>query len=268
MDDDSHAVVAPPGPKPTREEMWLIDCVDEKGGSAMVLRNCGLAASKPSLLSISQHAEAYGRMAFASLNLGDAAAALKYANQALVVDLFSAAAHNARAGVFWQQGDYQQALASMTSAVELDGNSDAFLHNLGNVHLALGDTRAAQAAFERINVLRPDLGTGSNGIGRALERTAPDRAIKYFTQAMTLEPKNARFVLDRGICQLLAGRLALARADVDAAFAINPQEPRVLYTRGVLRRRTGDIAGGDADIAAAVTLWKDVAIELNRRGVK
>lgn len=78
-------------------------------------------------------------------------------------------------------------------------------------------------------------------------------AIEAYSQAVTLAPKDARYLRQRALAYLAAGRPILAIDDLDAALALEPNDTGTRITRAEIRERAGNARGAieDLDLAAA-----------------
>jgi len=73
-----------------------------------------------------------------------------------------------------------------------------------------------------------------------------------WTHALTLDGANYVAYTNRGVARQLAGDLAGAAADYDAALAANPGHAEAYKDRGTLREARGDVDGAIADYDAAL----------------
>lgn len=74
------------------------------------------------------------------------------------------------------------------------------------------------------------------------------RAIEAYSQAITLAPKDPRYLRQRALAYLAQGRPILAMDDLDASLALDPADTHSRLTRAELRERAGNAKGAIADL--------------------
>jgi DNA-binding response OmpR family regulator len=87
-------------------------------------------------------------------------------------------------------------------------------------------------------------------------------AIRYFDQALGIDPYLAAAWHDRGICLRELGKDEDALKSIDKACEIEPENEEFLYTRAELLKRIGILQGQKNAIAAAVKTFNKV-LEIN-----
>jgi Flp pilus assembly protein TadD len=99
--------------------------------------------------------------------------------------------HYYAASLFFIQGRLETALQAARNAVSIDA-TNAKAHNLVGACLAsLGQTDAARTAFEASLEADPrEPGTYANLGTLELQAANRERAVKYFTEALTIDPSN------------------------------------------------------------------------------
>src|SRR4030095_3653668 len=99
--------------------------------------------------------------------------------------------HYYAASLFFIQGRMETALQAARNAVSIDA-TNAKAHNLIGACLAsLGQTDAARTAFETSLKADPrEPGTYANLGTLELQAANRERALKYFTEALTIDPGN------------------------------------------------------------------------------
>lgn len=94
-----------------------------------------------------------------------------------------------------------------------------------------------------------------------------DKAEADCEAALKLSPKDAAYIDSYGLVALRSGRHEEAIRRYSQALEINPKEASSLYMRGVARQLSGDVAGGAADMAAAKTFDPGIADMYARFGI-
>ena len=87
-------------------------------------------------------------------------------------------------------------------------------------------------------------------------------ALEDCNAALSLKPNNATALDHRGMAYLKLGQPDQALVDYDEALKLNPNSPAALYGRGVAKLMKGDVAASNADFEVA----KEHQAE-HRRGV-
>jgi tetratricopeptide (TPR) repeat protein len=72
-------------------------------------------------------------------------------------------------------------------------------------------------------------------------------AIKAYTQALAVDPKNVAAFVNRGVAKEASGQFESALADYDRALKIDPKNSKGLFSRANARIAKGDLDGAIAD---------------------
>lgn len=187
------------------------------------------------------------------LNLGRADAALQRLDTALTQDPNDAEAHNLRCRVYYQEEQWDQAIADCEAAVKLDSSNS-------NDHLWLGRAYGQKASHVSLVA------------GYKLAR----KVAAEFEQAVQLDPHNAEALADLGEFDVNApavvgGGLNRAQAVEQQLQGVNPADALTLAAR--IAEAKKDYATAEADYKAAVSqssdpadAWMDLAAFYQRRG--
>ncbi len=128
---------------------------------------------------------------------------------------------------------------------------------------------AAALACSRLNREHPRYATGWHSaslVALALERAVD--ALHCIERALTLEPRNARYLLQRAHCLLALGRLMEARSTATAAHRVAPADAPLLDAIGTALSRANDHPAARSAYDQAVVLAPDNArILFNRAAV-
>jgi membrane associated rhomboid family serine protease/Flp pilus assembly protein TadD len=146
----------------------------------------------------------------------------------------------------------------------------AFAYNIrGVAWSAKGDNDRAIADFSEAIRLDPKNAKYLNQRcwARAIAGRELPLAVTDCTEALRTAPNDANIMDSRGFVYLRLSRLDDAVADYDEALRRNPKQAGSLYGRGLAKLRKGDVTGGEADIAAAKAIQVDIAEEFARYGV-
>ena len=83
-----------------------------------------------------------------------------------------------------------------------------------------------------------------------------DEALKYYNQAIAINPKNALAYIDRGNARSKLGDNEGAIKYYNQAIAINPKNAIAYDSRGLARKEIGDKAGAASDYSKYLELLK------------
>ena len=92
-------------------------------------------------------------------------------------------------------------------------------------------------------------------------------AITDYTQAIRLNPDDAKAYYNRGIAKRKLGQHFAAIADYDIAIRLNPDDAKAYYNRGIAKRKLGQHFAAIADYDIAIRLNPDYADAYYNRGL-
>lgn len=121
------------------------------------------------------------------------------------------------------RGEYDEAIADYTRAIDLEPGSSVGYNDRGNAWSAKRDFRKAVADFDKAVALNPDDPLAYNNRGGVwLDKKEYDKAIVDFDKAIKLDPKHAVAFANRGIAWHGKKQYQHALADFETALSINP----------------------------------------------
>ena len=123
----------------------------------------------------------------------------------------------------YEQGDYQEAVATYAQAIELNPNFADAYNGRGNAHGDSGDKQGALADYN---------------------------------EALRINPNFAEAYYNRGVTHAELGDKPSALADYNEALRINPNFAQVYHNRGVTRAELGDNQGAIQDYHKAADLYQ------------
>lgn len=133
----------------------------------------------------------------------------------------------------FQQGDYPEAIALITRAVEIDPGFAAAHYNLGRCHEQIDENEKAVQSYTKSLSLRPDDADCYLGLGNAqLRLLRPEEALGSFEKAIALNPKFAEAHNNRGKALKELKRPDEALASYEKAIALNPRFLEAHSNRG------------------------------------
>lgn len=174
------------------------------------------------------------------LSLGRANVALQSLNGVLAQTPSDAEAHNLRCRVYYEEQEWDQAIADCQAATLLDATNS-------NYHLWLGRAYGQKAAS-----------ISSKLAAYKLAR----KVAAEFQQAVQLDPHNAAALSDLGEFDVSApyvagGGLSRAQAVLEQLRSVNPDD--ALHLQGRIAEEKKDDAAAEADYRAAISQAKDPA---------
>lgn len=173
---------------------------------------------------------------------------------------------------FYQQGNYNQALEELRSALSTDPSYAQAYGLLGLVYLDLRERERAEESFQRALQLAPGDSEILNNYGWFLCQTdRPREAIAQFQAAVKnpLYATPARPLHNAGICSMRAGDEAGAEAYFQRAFQLDPRNPVSMYHLGEIYLKRNDLERArfhsqrllSSYPPSAETLWLAIRVE-------
>jgi tetratricopeptide (TPR) repeat protein len=177
--------------------------------------------------------------------------------RALRLDPNDLAALQIRGLVLMQDHRFGEARDLATRAIARDPEQPIFYGLLGDAEMEVGRYAAAEAAYQRMIDLRPNLASYSRGSWMRWLLGDVDGAIELGRHAVEagsprVPEELAWTIVQLGNLYLAKGDLEQAQQNFEAALRVFPGYPTALDARGVVRRLRGDLAGALADATAAV----------------
>jgi tetratricopeptide (TPR) repeat protein len=132
-----------------------------------------------------------------------------------------AAAYVNRGSAYVDKGEYERAIADLTTAIEIDPKIAPAYYNRGQAYNKKGEY---------------------------------ERAIADFTSAIEIDPKDAETYYSRGLGYYFVHHYDSAIADVTTAIEINPKNAEAYNFRGVVYQSKGEYDRSLADLTKAIQL--------------
>ena len=161
-----------------------------------------------------------------------------------------------RAFELYQKGDYDNAIAAYTKAIEHKPDDAEAYYNRGFLYAEKGEYDHAIEDYDKVIELYPKYADAyyNRGISYG-EKGEYDRAIEDYDKAIALNPKDANTYCNRGITYARKGENDRAIADYAMAIVLNPNFADAYYNRGTTYHGKREYDRAIADY--------DKAIELN-----
>jgi tetratricopeptide (TPR) repeat protein len=164
---------------------------------------------------------------------------------------------------------YQEALADFRLALELGLNEGWILANRGVTYRLMERYEEALSDFDRAIELRPDMVWPVASRGQAYRDMGRyEDALADFDRVIELDPNSTAATLHRGIAYMRMGHLEKALADFNRAIKLDPNltSGAVVY-RGIAYRDMGRCEDALADFRTGLELGLDEGWILANRGV-
>jgi tetratricopeptide (TPR) repeat protein len=168
----------------------------------------------------------------------------------------SASDHAAQGNAYYDQGQFEEAVAEFEEALQLDPDDAETHYNLGLAYKALGKVDEAIGEYQEAIRLDPDLAEAHNGLGNAYsDQGRLDAAIAEYEEAIRLDPDLSDAHFNLGHALMDQGEYEKALTAYQEAIRLEPDDPETRHNVGVAYAKMGLI---DEAIAA----WEE-AIEVN-----
>lgn len=152
----------------------------------------------------------------------------------------------------YEQGNFAEAIARYTRAIEINPNYAPAYNGRGNVRYSVKGYYQAIADYAKAIELAPNYAPAYNGRGHlrySLEEY--HSAIADYTKAIELNPEYVEAYNGRGNVQFSLKEYQKAIADYTKAIKLNPQYAQAYKGRGHARERIGDLQGSKTDLQKA-----------------
>jgi tetratricopeptide (TPR) repeat protein len=145
-----------------------------------------------------------------------------------------AASHSNRGIGYFDQGEFDRAIADYNQALTLNPKNAAAYNNRGNAYSTKHDYDRAIADYNEAIILDPKYVAPYNGRGNVYnDKRDYDRAIADYSQAIALDPKYALAFNGRGLAYAHKGELDPAIADYNQALTLDPKYLQAVYNRAL-----------------------------------
>ncbi|MFQ3650780.1 MAG: tetratricopeptide repeat protein [Gemmataceae bacterium] len=198
------------------------------------------------------HLWAVGNRGRAYLSMGEPGRALTDFNRLLALDPHNIRGLLDRALTFLELKRLDHAIADFTTAISIEPSAGLYQERAkaharnGNYEQALADyTEALQRVPESVSLL----------VGRARNYSRLDRlneALADLDKAVELNPEDAALRQQRSEILLRLGQVDAALADLDEGIRLNPEDPTLRFYRGNLLSDRGELDRAIADYSVAI----------------
>ncbi|GHU59519.1 hypothetical protein FACS1894133_6470 [Clostridia bacterium] len=181
-----------------------------------------------------------------------------YGLQLYGLQLANAEEYRNRGVLYGQVGEYDEAIANYTKAIELNPDYAMAYNSRGFAYRNLGEYDKAIADYTKAIELKPDYARAYFNRGYAFDDKGEyDKAIADYTKAIEFKPDYAVAYYNRGCVFDDEGEYDKAIADYTKAIELEPDDAVAYNNRGVTYRAMDKHAEADADFAKVKELGYD-----------
>lgn len=167
----------------------------------------------------------------------------------------------------FEQGANQEALALLDRAVKTDPKMAQAWHNRGIIRTAQGEWEQAAADYSRAIELgdfpKLDEAYASRAASRHLLGDVPG-AMADYDAALRVNPRCTLAFVNRSNSRGMLGDFPGAIADATEAIRLEPGYAEAWFNRGQARQLAGDVAGAETDFRKALRLKPILGEKLDR----
>lgn len=248
---DQKSLVGPSIRKGTQVRLMHAAALADKAGDlSSALRQLTSAhALAPTCVAIME------RLASVCLRLDLPGEAMEWVDRALAIDDKNVGVLNVLAVLHREQGRPEEALCVLEQALRLATSAQtpnleiarsACLRDMGRDEEALAALLRVAHLFPRRAEVWNELGCIHHAHGN------PGKASRLFDVAVSLEPGDATYLVNRAAARADCGALRQALDDYDAVLCLSPSDPDALVGRAIVRHRLGSFIAAQADVEAAL----------------
>lgn len=147
-------------------------------------------------------------------------------------------------------GNFEQAAAALSDAVNLDPKDDAAFFNLGTVNLQLGKLTEARESFERAIELNKENECAFYNLGVTLERLGCfDEAERMYRAAVTIRPDDSNALAKLGYLSAKKGEYETSSMYLRRALELHPENRTARNNLEYVSRKLGKRVHGNCRLS-------------------
>jgi len=205
------------------------------------------------LKDLPDHFDALHVLGTSQVNCSRFEEAVATLTRAINVDPRSADAQSNLGTALSELGRYEEARRCQEKAIALKPNFPMALTNLGKTLVNLAQIGAAIAAYDRAVALKPDFADAYCYRGQALTlMNRAEEADQDFGRALSLNPRLMAAVLGKALVNVDLRNYEVALTHMNAMLAAYPAAAGVLAQRGQLYMQMAEFDKAEADFDAAI----------------
>jgi tetratricopeptide (TPR) repeat protein len=214
------------------------------------------------------NAELYICRAWAHNQLNEHEIALKYTNKALIAGPDILNILNQKGIDWYNQGEYDRAIAEYDKALMIDGNFTTAYYNKGLVFYAKGDYDYAIAEYDKVIEIDENDTITYNNRGLAWQKKGDlDKAISDYSKAIDCDPNYYLAYYNRGLTWYYKGEYEKAIDDNDKVILLQPNYADAYLNRGLAWNYKGDYNKAIADYDKVIILKPGYINAFINRGI-
>ena len=174
--------------------------------------------------------------------LGQLDTAVKFYQQALVIEPGNASTHNNLANLFKKLGQLNTAIKHYEQAIKIKPDYAEANNNYGNTLQLLGDSKAAVKYFKRAFAIKPKYAEAYFNLANTLNEIGQlEQAVKHYEQALALEPDFVQAHSNLGVTLNDLGQFDVAVKRFEQALALEPNIAEVHNNLGLALQELGQL---------------------------
>jgi len=202
-----------------------------------------------------RHAGAMHLLGLIALQVGRHPLAVEWISRAILVDGSQPAFHANLAEAFRGLGKLADAQACYEQVLRLQPEMPEVHNNLGTILQARGEASKAIACYQRAIALRPDYADAHNNLGTVYQDQGEwEPAMACYRQAVEAEPRYAKGYFNLGTALLAQDKPLEARAAFEKAVELDENYTMARLSLANLWQRDGDFARAEAEYRRALAL--------------
>jgi tetratricopeptide (TPR) repeat protein len=204
----------------------------------------------------------------AAFNAGNHNEAVTHCNLALLVQPNNADAIGLRDKARQTKSDLERTASAASQALQANSDDPEAYLKRGNAYFQQGNYDAAIADYDKAIQLRPDFAAAFTSRGASYARKLDyDRALGDYDKLVQLRPNDANAYLRRGATYATKKDFDHALADLDKTIQLDANNAENFYARGMVYRDKKDYGRACADFDKAIALKPDYTDAIYNRGL-
>ena len=173
-----------------------------------------------------------------------------------------------RGGSYQSKGEYDLAISDFTKVIELEPDNAEAYYNRGGTYYLKGQKEKARRDMEKARALGRQIRPGFPGaLDEAPVKGQYDQAIADYSKAIEARPNDAVLYYNRGIAYQRKGQYDSAISDFTKTIEMDRGHAGAYNNRGVAYRRKGEYDRSISDLTRAIEMRPGFGEAYNNRGV-
>lgn len=160
----------------------------------------------------------------------------------------------------YDQGQLEEAIQDYTQSIELDPDLAKAYLNRGKIYYKKGELEKAIQNLNQAIEINPNLAKSYYILGKVYQiKNQFDLAIRQFTKAIKFDSKNNidndKVYYRRGNSFYFITRISSAIEDYTQAIKVNPENAKFYYNRGIVNKKKGKLEKAIKDLERASNIF-------------